>query len=92
MGLFRRLLRGARLPNPRQVAADRATDWTSIAVPQWYGTKERVVEVVSAEAVRYGSGSPAVPVRWVLIRDPRGELKTQALPCTDLGVAPEWII
>jgi hypothetical protein len=35
---------------------------------------------------------PAVPLRWVLIRDPQGEFRTQALLCTDLGADPGRII
>jgi hypothetical protein len=34
----------------------------------------------------------AVPVRWVLMRDPKGEFKTQALLCTDLDADPEEIL
>jgi hypothetical protein len=33
-----------------------------------------------------------VPVRWVLIRDPRGGFETQALLCTDLTAGPEQIV
>ncbi len=33
-----------------------------------------------------------MPVRWVLIRDPKEEFKTQALLCTDLDAEPERII
>jgi hypothetical protein len=33
-----------------------------------------------------------VPVRWVLIHDPHGEFKTQALLCTDLDADPEQIL
>jgi hypothetical protein len=34
----------------------------------------------------------AVPVRWVLIRDPEGGFKTQALLCTDLDADPLKIV
>jgi hypothetical protein len=34
--------------------------------------------------VWYSTGLFAVPVRWVLVRDPEGKFKTQALLCTDL--------
>lgn len=85
-------LKGARLPNLSSVAADLATEWTSITVPDWYGTTERVVEMVSSTAVWYSGGLPAVPVRWVLIRDPEGQFETQALLCTDLEAEPERII
>jgi len=34
----------------------------------------------------------AVAVRWVLIRDPQKEFKTQAILCTDLGADPKKIL
>ena len=51
-----------------------------------------MVEVSSKTAVWYSTGLFAVPVRWVLIRDPEGKFKTQALLCTDLEVDPEKIL
>lgn len=33
-----------------------------------------------------------MPIRWVLIRDPKGKFKTQALLSTDLTVKPVQII
>ena len=85
-------LKGERLPNLSVVAEDRRTDWTPIMVADWYGREKRTVEVVSATALWYSSGLPAVPLRWVLIRDPEGEFDTQALLCTDLSVEPAQII
>jgi hypothetical protein len=85
-------LKGKRLPNLSVVAEDPRTDWTPIMVADWYGRQQRTVEVVSATALWYSSGLPAVPLRWVLIRDPEGEFDTQALLCTDLCVEPVQII
>jgi hypothetical protein len=34
----------------------------------------------------------AVPLRWVLVRDPKGEFKTQALLCTDLDADSQKIV
>lgn len=85
-------LKGERLPNLSVVAEDRRTDWTPIVVADWYGREKRTVEVVSATALWYSSGLPAVPLRWVLIQDPEGEFDTQALLCTDLSVEPAQII
>lgn len=54
------------------------------------------MELLSQTAVRYHWGKPPVPIRWVLIRDPKGELDTQALLCTDQLVEPiqilEWFL
>src|SRR5215207_9853730 len=85
-------LKGERLPNLSVVAGDPATEWTLITVANCYGKEKRTVEVVSATAVWYSTGLPAVPLRWVLIRDPKEEFRTQALLCTDLEVEPERII
>jgi hypothetical protein len=84
-------LKGERLPNLSVVAGDPATEWTPITVANWYGKGKRTVEVASAAAVCYSTGLPAVPLRWVLIRDPKEEFRTQALLCTDLEAEPERI-
>jgi hypothetical protein len=34
----------------------------------------------------------AVPVRWVLVRDPEGDFKTQALLCTNLDADHEQVL
>jgi hypothetical protein len=51
-----------------------------------------MVEISSQTAVWYSTGLPAVPVRWVLVRDPQGGFKPQALLCTDLSVNPQKIL
>jgi hypothetical protein len=90
--LGRPRLKGERLPNLSAVAEDPTTTWKIITVADWYGKGERSVEVVSRTAVWHSTGLPAVPLRWVLIRDPKEEFKTQALLCTDLEAEPERII
>jgi len=85
-------LKGERLPNLAVVAEDPSTTWTPTTVDDWYGGGERTVEVACATAVWYSTGSPAVPIRWVLVRDPQGAFATQALLCTDLGARPEQIL
>lgn len=44
------------------------------------------------QASGYSTGLPVLPVRWVVIRDPKEDFKTQALLCTDLDADPERII
>jgi hypothetical protein len=85
-------LKGERLPNLSVVAEDPTTEWTPMTLAHWYGEGERAVEVVSETGVWYSTGLPAVPLRWVLIRDPKEEFETQALLCTDLEAKPEQII
>src|SRR5215217_1036081 len=85
-------LKGERLPNLWVLAKDPKTDWMPIMVAHWYGGKKRTVEVVSGTALWHSTGLPAVPLRWVLIRDPKEEFTTQALLCTDLCAQPGQII
>jgi hypothetical protein len=85
-------LKGERLPNLCVVAKDPSIEWVPIAVANWYGESERSVEIISGTAVWHSTGLPAVPMGWVLIRDPQGEFDTQALLCTDLSVEPGQII
>ena len=85
-------LKGERLPNLSEVAQDPNTVWKPTKIANWYGSGERIVEIASATAVWYSTGLFAVPVRWLLISDPRGEFKTQALLCTDLEADPKKIL
>jgi hypothetical protein len=85
-------LKGKRLPNLSLVAKDPSTFWAPATVEDWYGSGERTVEMASATVLWYSTGLPAVPIRWVLVRDPQGAFATQALLCTDLGARPEQIL
>ena len=40
----------------------------------------------------FHSGQPVVSMRWVLIRDPLGKFKTQALLCSDVSIDPLQIV
>jgi DDE superfamily endonuclease len=93
--------KGARLPTLVQVAANKKTKWQRVTIPDWYGAGRRRVEIVSSTAVWFHGGQPPLPIRWVLIRDPKGKFtpalagsarETQALLCTDRTIAPRQII
>ena len=85
-------IKGERLPNLTEVAQDPSTIWESTEIANWYGSEDRTVEIASKTAVWYSTGLPAVPIRWVLIRDPEGGFKTQALLCTNLEADPQEIV
>lgn len=85
-------VKGKRLPTLEQMVHDAATTWTSVSLERWYGGVQRVVEIVSGTAVWYHAGMPPLPLRWVLIRDPKGVFKPQALLCTDLTADPVQIV
>lgn len=84
--------KGARLPTLAQVAANKHTRWQRHTVCYWYGELKRTIEITCGTAVWFHSGHPAVPIRWVIVRDPTGKFKTQALLCTDLQAKPHQIV
>lgn len=88
--------KGARLPTLEQVLHDENTIWQSVTIEDWYGAGRREVEIISDTAVWFHSGKPPLPIRWVLIRDPKGTFKPQALLCTDPQVSPlqmvQWFV
>jgi len=85
-------LKGKRLPTLEALLNDPTTVWSTITVQRWYSEGPRDIEIVSARCVWYHSGMPVVPMRWVLIRDPRRQFAPQALVCTDLDATPVQIV
>jgi len=83
--------KGQRQVTLAQRLAAPQTCWHTLHVP-WYGRGERPVEVASATALWYHTGLPPVAIRWVLIRDPLGQFKSQALLSTDLSLTPTQIL
>ena len=84
--------KGKRLPTLHQVSAHPKTTWERVSIPDWYGSREKEVEIASGTCVWHHIGKEAVPIRWVLIRDPQGKFETQALLCTKLEAEPKQII
>jgi hypothetical protein len=89
-------IKGKRVAKLNQVLLDRSTVWQRHTVTLWYGRANRIVELATSTAVWYHSGLPPVPIRWLLVRDPLGELQPQAFLCTDLDAAAvdilQWFV
>jgi hypothetical protein len=84
--------KGVRLPSLRQRVTDPRTRWRNVTVAHWYGAGPRTIQVATGTAVWYRVALPVVPLRWVLIRDPQQQFRTQALLCTDREVTPVQIV
>jgi len=90
-GRGRPRVKGAKLPSPRQVAADPATVWTRVRVA-WYGGTEREVLLCSGTGLWYRPGCGVAAVRWVLVRQLEGKRGDEVFFTTDLAMAPEAIV
>jgi hypothetical protein len=63
-----------------------------VTIQHWYGEGQREMDIVSGTGVWYHTGKPPLPIRWVLLRDPQGKFKPQALLCTDQQAKPVQIL
>src|SRR3982751_870887 len=90
MGRPRR--KGVRLASLQQRLMDRKTRWSKVTVPHWYSAGPRTIQIATGTAVWYRVGLPVVPLRWILIRDPQGMFRPQALLSTDREVAPGQVV
>ncbi len=85
-------LKGKRLSTLARLLNNPKTLWKPVTLEHWYGEPRRTVEITTGTAIWYHSGMPVVPIRWVLIRDPKGKFKPQALLCTDSTTKPKQIL
>ena len=84
-------VKGKRLPTLKKLLDSPDTCWAE-ASPAWYDGTVRTVEVASQTALWHHSGKHPVPILWVLIRDPLGQFRPQALLSTDLAATPVQIV
>lgn len=76
---------GKKLPKLSERLLDPSTPWQRVRAA-WYGGREMELDIVSDTALWYYKGNPAVPIRWVLVRDPLGKLEPRAFLSTDLSM------
>jgi len=83
--------KGAKQMKLAQRLVDENTRWQTIEVP-WYDGQMRTIQITSGTCVWFHYGKPALPIRWVLIRDPQDEFEPLALLSTCQTDDPLWII
>jgi hypothetical protein len=77
---------GQRLPLLKELATDLSQAW-QLCELEWYGGTKRKMYLLTGTAVWYSTlwAEAPLPLRWVLIRDPKGKLTTKAFFSTDLS-------
>lgn len=83
--------KGTRQPNLEARLHDPHTTWQIVELA-WYDGQTRQMEMATGTAWWFHYGKPAVPIRWVLVRDPAGQYDTLALLCTDDQRDALWIV
>lgn len=83
--------KGARQPNLETRLHDPETIWHAVTL-NWYDGQQRTMDIATDTAVWFHYGKPAVPIRWVLVRDPLGDSAPIALLCTDDQRVAAWVV
>jgi hypothetical protein len=79
---------GEPLPKLKDVLVDPLTAWTRVTVSFWYDRSDVPIEFATGTALWYYKGNPAVPIRWVLVRDPLRKMEPRAFFSTDPAMDP----
>jgi hypothetical protein len=91
-GRGRPAIKGKRLRKLSAVLKDPKVRWERCRISLWYGRTNRLVEITSGVALWYRAGIAPVSIRWLIVRDPKGELDPQAFLATDLDARPQDIL
>ena len=83
--------KGPRQRSPKQWLARSDTPWESAEVA-WYGGRRKVLHVFSRAALWHTTGLDPVAIRFVVVRDPEGQVRDAAFFCTDVDQSPEQIL
>ena len=87
----RKALKGKAQPKLSRRLNDPMTLWETHTL-SWYGGTTREMEIATGTALWYQSPVPPVAIRWVLIRDPKGQYEPMALLCTDQNAEAVQIV
>lgn len=85
-------LKGERLPSLQTRLEDSQTQWERVRLRDWYGETDRDVEYVTGLGLWHRNKEESVYGRWVVLRDPLGKFRPQALFCTDERVSATDIL
>ncbi len=75
----------------KKLLEDDAQDWKIIEL-NWYGGKKKTMKLLSHTALWYQSGKTPLPIRYVMIVDPDGEISPGILMSTKTELEPEKIV
>ena len=85
-------IKGKKQPALSKRLLDSNTIWRQVRFSQWYNQKNKLMLVTSGTAIWYRAGKPAVPIKWVIVRDPDDKMDPFVIACTDLELSSIQIV
>jgi hypothetical protein len=83
---------GKRLLDMEKRLTDKRVKWTRIIFSEWYGKQHKQMLITSGVAIWHKNNEVMVKVKWVVVKDPEGELEPVLLACTDTELVAEKIV
>lgn len=83
---------GKRLLSMEKRLTDKRIKWTRVLFSHWYGKRSKEMLITSGVAIWHKSNTVMVQVKWVLIKDPEGQLEPVLLACTDTELDAKQIV
>lgn len=83
--------KGKKQPTLADRVKDASTKWNLITV-RWYDGVERKLEFFSGESLWCTRCQNPLPIKWVVVRDPKGKLRTEAFFSTNLESTEKQIL
>jgi hypothetical protein len=83
--------KGDKQPSLLERINEPSTIWNPLTIV-WYDGIKRKLEIFSGISLWYTPGQDPVPIKWVVVRDPKGELRTESFFATDLKATEKQIL
>lgn len=87
----RQALKGGRQRSPKEWARRKDTAWEKVEI-DWYGGEKKNLLTFTRTAFWYRVGYPPVAIRYVITRDPNGEMRDEVFACTDTNASAQQIV
>lgn len=84
--------KGKRQPSLKARANQPGAPGWTLSEARWYGGERKRLWLLTGVSLWYRSGLAPVPIRWVLVVDPQGQARTEALFSTDVNLTAETIV
>lgn len=87
----RKKTKGTRMVSFKEMLEMPDLEWKEVII-DGYGKKKKRIKYISTTSLWGVDGFPPVPIRWVLVVDPEGELDPLPLMSTDVALSAEQIL
>jgi len=83
---------GKRLLSMDKRLNDKRIKWKKVIFSEWYGQTTKEMLITSGVAIWRKSNKELVKIKWVLVKDPQGNLEPVLLGCTEFDLEDKKVV